>query len=292
MNAITFSQVTKAYGSVRAVAGLDLAIPAGRTIALLGPNGAGKSTSIGMLLGLVRPDAGTISVCGLTPAEATAKGLIGAMLQQGDLPEGLTVKELVGFVRELYPEPLPLDEVLQLADLTGLTGRRADKLSGGQAQRLRFALAIAGAPKILVLDEPTAAMDVESRRAFWASMRRYAAGGRTILFATHYLEEADENADQVIVIAAGRMVASGSPSEIKRLAGGRRLRFTLGEQPSSGLDALPGVTSVEINGTTAVLYSSDSDATAAALFHDSGLEIRDLEIGGAGLEEAFLTLTR
>ncbi|WP_431898154.1 ABC transporter ATP-binding protein [Nonomuraea sp. bgisy101] len=196
MNAIEFDQVSKGYGDVLAVDDLSLTIAQGTTVALLGPNGAGKSTSINMLLGLLRPTSGTIGVFGRTPDAAVAAGDLGAMLQDGTLIPDLTVRELVDLVRRLYPDPMGLDAILQLADLTDLVKRRADKLSGGQTQRVRFALAIAGAPRILLLDEPTAAMDVESRLRFWAGMRDYAAGGRTVLFATHYLEEADENADR------------------------------------------------------------------------------------------------
>ncbi|MFC5182908.1 ABC transporter ATP-binding protein [Actinomadura harenae] len=290
MDAITVTNVAKSYGTVRAVASLDLTIPAGQTLALLGPNGAGKSTTISMLVGLARPDAGAVEVFGDDPATAVARGRVGAMLQDGALVEGLTVKEVVGFVRGLYPEPLPLAEILATADLTDLAGRRADKLSGGQRQRVRFALAIAGAPKLLVLDEPTAAMDVESRRTFWASMRAYAAGGRTILFATHYMEEADENADRIVVMAGGRIVADGSAAEIKSRSGTRTVRFTLGDQSAAGLDLLEGVTGIEIRGTTAILTSTDADATTAGLYR-TGLTVRDLEVRGADLEEAFLNLT-
>ena len=290
MNAITFTGVSKSYDTVRAVETLDLEIGAGQAVALLGPNGAGKSTSIGMLLGLVRPSAGTVGVFGDTPDAAVRAGRIGAMLQDGALIPGVTVREIVEFVRSLYPEPLPLDEVLSLANLTSLAKRRADRLSGGQAQRVRFALAVAGAPRLLVLDEPTAAMDVESRRSFWASMRAYAEGGRTILFATHYMEEADENADRIIVLARGRIVADGTAQEIKARAGGRTVRFTIGDQPTAGLDTLPGVTAVEIRGGTAQLRSSDPDATVRALYA-SGLQVRDLEVKGADLEDAFLSLT-
>jgi ABC-2 type transport system ATP-binding protein len=290
MNAITFTAVAKSYGSVRAVETLDLEIASGQAVALLGPNGAGKSTSIGMLLGLVRPSAGTVTVFGDTPDAAVRTGKIGAMLQDGALVPGLTVREVVDFVRGLYPEPLALDEILSLAGLTALAKRRADQLSGGQAQRVRFAIAIAGAPKLLVLDEPTAAMDVESRRSFWASMRAYAAGGRTILFATHYMEEADENADRIIVIARGRVVADGTAQEIKAVAGGRTVRFTIGEQPTAGLDALPGVTGIEVRGDTAQLRTTDPDATVQALYA-SGVTVRDLEVKGADLEEAFLAIT-
>ncbi|MFC4590055.1 ABC transporter ATP-binding protein [Sphaerisporangium corydalis] len=292
MNAITLSAVSKSYGEVLAVDGLSLTMERGRTVALLGPNGAGKSTTINMLLGLVRPTAGDIRVLGHTPDEAVRRGEIGAMLQEGTLIPEMTVRELVDFIRRLYPEPLPLDEVLQMADLTALAGRRAGKLSGGQAQRVRFALAIAGAPALLVLDEPTAAMDVESRRAFWANMRNYSAQGRTVLFATHYLEEADENSDRVIVVARGKVVADGTAAEIKAGVGGSVVGFSLGEQSSAGLDALPGVTAVEILAGSVTLRTADPDATVAALYRGTSLEVRDLQINGADLEDAFLALTQ
>ncbi|WP_371778969.1 ABC transporter ATP-binding protein [Streptosporangium subroseum] len=292
MKAIAFTDVSKSYGNVLAVDGLDLAVEAGQTVALLGPNGAGKSTSINMLLGLLRPTRGRIEILGRLPEEAVARGEIGAMTQSGELIPELTVGELVDFVRRLYPSPLGLDEILKTADLTDLVRRRAAKLSGGQAQRVRFALAIAGAPKLLVLDEPTAAMDVESRLRFWAGMRDYAAGGRTVLFATHYLEEADEHSDRVIVISGGRIVADGTAAQIKAGAGGHTVRFILDDQPATGLDALPGVSAVEISAGTATLRTADPDATVAALYRGTSLEVRELRITGADLEDAFLALTR
>jgi ABC-2 type transport system ATP-binding protein len=290
MNAISFTGISKSYATVRAVESMDLKIGSGQAVALLGPNGAGKSTAIGMLLGLVKPSSGTVSVFGQSPDEAVRAGRVGAMLQDGALVPGMTVREVVQFVRGLYPEPMPLEEVLELANLTGLAKRRADQLSGGQAQRVRFALAVAGAPRLLVLDEPTSAMDVESRRSFWAGMRAYAEAGRTILFATHYLEEADENADRIIVMAHGRVVADGSAREIKSRTGGGTVRFTIGDQPTAGLDTLPGVTEVEIRGGTAQLRTTDTDATVQALYA-SGITVRDLEVKGADLEDAFLSLT-
>ncbi|GGQ16135.1 ABC transporter ATP-binding protein [Streptosporangium pseudovulgare] len=292
MNAIAFADVSRRYGDVLAVDGLDLTVEAGRTVALLGPNGAGKSTSINMLLGLLRPTRGRIEVFGHSPDEAVARGEVGAMLQSGELIPELTVRELVAFVRRLYPSPLGLDEVLEMADLTALAGRRAVKLSGGQAQRVRFALAVVGAPRLLVLDEPTAAMDVESRLRFWEAMRSYAEGGRTVLFATHYLQEADENSDRVIVVAGGRVVADGTAAEIKAGAGGHTVRFTLGGQAAAGLEALPGVSAVEISAGTATLRTADPDATVAALYRGTTLEIRDLRIDGADLEDAFLSLVQ
>ncbi|MEU9889226.1 ABC transporter ATP-binding protein [Sphaerisporangium sp. NPDC051011] len=295
MNAIDLTDVSKSYGEVRAVSGLNLAMEPGRTVALLGPNGAGKSTTINMLLGLTRPTSGQVRIFGRAPGEAVAAGEIGAMLQEGALIPELTVRELVDFVRRLYPAPLPLDDVLRMADLTGLASRRAGALSGGQAQRVRFALAVAGAPKLLVLDEPTAAMDVESRRAFWQSMRAYASLGRTVLFATHYLEEADENSDRVIVVARGRVVADGTAAQIKAGAGGSSVSFSLGGQSAAGLDALPGVTAVEIDSGaegTARLVTADVDATVDALYRKTTLQVRDLRVRGAALEDAFLALTR
>ncbi|MCT9932772.1 ABC transporter ATP-binding protein [Planotetraspora sp. A-T 1434] len=292
MNAIAFNDVTKSYGDVLAVDGLTLEVPVGRTVALLGPNGAGKSTSINMLLGLLRPTSGEIRVFGDSPSGAVARGDIGAMLQEGALIPELTVTETVEFIRRLYPNPLPLDDILRMADLTDLAKRRADKLSGGQTQRVRFALAIAGAPKLLLLDEPTAAMDVESRRAFWDNMRAYAAGGRTILFATHYLEEADENSDRVIVVARGRIVADGTAAEIKAGVAGHAVSFSLGGQSAAGLDALPGTTAVEIHSGRVTLRTSDPDATVDGLYRKTTLDIRDLQLHGADLEDAFLALTK
>ncbi|GAA3414457.1 ABC transporter ATP-binding protein [Streptosporangium vulgare] len=292
MDAIALTDVSKSYGDTLAVDGLDLTVEVGRTVALLGPNGAGKSTSINMLLGLTRPTRGRVEVFGGSPGEAVARGDVGAMLQTGDLIPELTVRELVDFVRRLYPEPLGLDELLRMADLTDLARRPAGKLSGGQAQRVRFALAVAGAPRLLMLDEPTAAMDVESRLRFWKSMREYAAGGRTVLFATHYLEEADENSDRVVVIARGRIVADGTAAQIKAGSGDRVVRFVLGGQAVAGLDALPGVSAVEVADDVATLRTADPDATVAALYRGTSLEIRDLRIAGADLEDAFLALTR
>ncbi|MGW6494741.1 ABC transporter ATP-binding protein [Nonomuraea angiospora] len=292
MNAIVFDHVSKHYGDVLAVDDLSLTIEPGNTVALLGPNGAGKSTSINLLLGLLKPTTGTIAVHGRTPDEAVRAGQMGAMLQNGALIPELSVKELIDLVRRLYPNPLALDEILKLADLTELAGRRANKLSGGQSQRVRFALAIAGAPRILLLDEPTAAMDVESRLRFWASMHDYASAGRTVLFATHYLEEADEHSDRVIVIARGRLAADGTAAEIKAGAGGHTVSFALGEQPTAGLDRLPGVTAVEVAGGVATLHTSDTDATLAALYRGTTLDVRELKLSSADLESAFLALTR
>ncbi len=277
-------------GPVEAVKGVDIAIAPGETVALLGPNGAGKSTTIDMLLGLAEPDTGSVSLFGGPPRDAIAAGRVGAMLQTGALLRDLTVRELVAMMAALYPQPLDVDEVIELTGLADAAERRTEKLSGGQAQRVRFACALVADPDLLVLDEPTVAMDVEGRHAFWATMRSFAARGTTILFATHYLEEADDFADRVVLMAHGRVVADGPPTEIKARVGARTIRATLPDVPAEALGALPGVVSVERRGAVVTLRCTDSDAAIRALLthHPSA---RDLEITGAGLEEAFLELT-
>jgi ABC-2 type transport system ATP-binding protein len=282
--------LTKSYGPVRAVAGVDLDIVAGETVALLGPNGAGKSTTIDMLLGLTRPDAGEVTVFGRSPEQAIRAGLVGAMLQSGGLISEVTVRELLVLAASLYPAPMPVDEVLERADLSELADRRTTKLSGGQTQRVRFALALVPDPELLVLDEPTAAMDVETRRRFWASMRQLAAAGRTVLFATHYLDEADQYADRVVLLAGGRVVADGPATAIKAVVGGRTIRVTLPGASEAALAALPGVSAVERHGDAVRLTCADSDAAVRALLAAEPTA-GDIEVGGADLEDAFVALT-
>ncbi|MER7543862.1 ATP-binding cassette domain-containing protein [Actinomadura sp.] len=292
--AVLFTGATKDYGTVRAVDGLDLRLDRGTSVALLGPNGAGKSTAIAMLLGLIPPDAGEVRLLGTAPQRAVRSGRVGAMPQTGRLIGGVTVRELLGFVRRAYAAKArdravpPLDELMETARVADLAGRRADRLSGGQAQRVRFAIAVAGAPDLLVLDEPTTGLDIESRRELWASVRSYAEHGRTILFSTHYLEEADDYADRIVVIDRGRVIADGTSEEIKRRVPGRTVAFDL-DGPAAALDGLPGVVGSEVRGRRVLLHTTDSDATVLALA-EAGM-VRDLEVTGAGLEEAFLALT-
>ncbi len=278
------------HGTVQAVRGVDISIRAGEIVALLGPNGAGKSTTIDMLLGLAEPDAGSVSVLGRTPADATLSGLVGAMLQTGMLIGDLSARELVAMVASLYPAPLDVDEVLALVGIEAIAERRTQKLSGGEAQRVRFALALVSDPALLVLDEPTTAMDVEGRHAFWSTMREFASRGRTILFATHSLEEADANADRAVLMADGRVVADGPTTEIRAMVGGRSIRATLPDAELFELEDLPGVTHAERHGEAVLLSCADSDVAIRALL-DSWPEARDIEIASAGLEQAFLELT-
>jgi ABC-2 type transport system ATP-binding protein len=287
---IRLEGLVKSFGPVRAVRGVDVSIAPGEIVALLGPNGAGKSTTIDMLLGLARPDSGRVSVFGLEPTAAIDRGLVGAMLQSGALIRDLTVRELVHMMAALYPNPFPVDEVLTLSGCAPIADRRTQKLSGGQTQRVRFAVAVVSNPELLVLDEPTAAMDVEARHGFWVSMRAFAARGKTVLFATHYLEEADAYADRIVLMAQGRIVADGPATEIKGKVGGRIVRATLPGTDEAELLALPGVAGVDRRGEAVVLTCTDSDAALRALLPRYP-EARDIEVKGAGLEQAFLELT-
>jgi ABC-2 type transport system ATP-binding protein len=278
------------HGPVHAVRGIDVSIARGETVALLGPNGAGKSTTIDMMLGLARPDAGEVNVFGRSPRDAVDAGMVGAMLQTGELIRDLSVRELISLVASLYPAAMAVDEVLDLAGLSGVAAQRTQRLSGGQTQRVRFAVALVPDPQLLVLDEPTVAMDAQGRRDFWAAMREYAARGRTVLFATHYLEEADANADRAVLMAQGRVVADGPTTEIKARVGTRTIRATLPDAAEDELATLPGVTGAERRGEAVILRCGDSDAAIRALLARYPAA-RDIEITGAGLEEAFLELT-
>jgi ABC-2 type transport system ATP-binding protein len=291
---INLHGVAKSYrgphGPIRAVRGIDVSIAAGETAALLGPNGAGKSTTIDMLLGLSEPDSGTVSVFGRPPREAVDAGMVGAMLQTGGLIRDLSVGELVTMMASLYPDPMDVEEALRVTGLEAIAGQRTHKLSGGQTQRVRFALAIVSNPELLVLDEPTVALDVEGRREFWSVMRQFAARGKTVLFATHYLEEADANADRAILMAHGRIVADGPTTEIKARVGRRTLRTTLANVDPSQLAGLPGVASAERHGEVVILSCVDSDHSIRALL-ERYPAAKDIEITGGSLEDAFLELT-
>lgn len=282
--AVAASGLTKRFGAQTAVDALDLEIPAGQILALLGPNGAGKSTTTEMILGLTSPDAGALSVFGADPVTAVRRGEVGAMLQNGALLD-TSVRSLVHTVHDLHVHPLPLAEVIERANLGSLLAKNSTKLSGGEAQRVRFALAIMADPRLLILDEPTVGMDPDARRHFWASMDDLTEDGRTVIFATHYLEEADAFADRIVVLNDGRIVADGTGAEIKSIVGGRRVTFTGPDRDYAGL---PGVRTAGRDGARFELICSDSDATLRALLTDA--DVTGVEVTAPKLEDAFLEL--
>src|SRR4051794_17610176 len=287
--AVRLSGVTKTFGPVHAVRGIDLELAQGEVVAFLGPNGAGKTTTIDMVLGLSQPTGGTAEVLGMTPRQAIAQGLVSAVMQTGGLIKDLTVRETVQYTASLFADTRPVDEVIEDAGITGIADRKVAKCSGGEQQRLRFAMALLSDPALLLLDEPTTGMDVEGRRTFWSAIRRDAAQGRTVLFATHYLEEADQYADRIVLISQGRIVADGSGSEIRALAAGRTVRATLPGADARRLSELPGVESVDLRGDAVYVHAKDTDAVARYLLTETAAH--DLEITARGLEDAFLSLT-
>lgn len=289
--AIRLSGVRKQFGPVVAVDGIDLTVQQGEVVAFLGPNGAGKTSTIDMILGLSRPTAGSVEVLGIEPRAAIARGLISAVMQTGGLLKDLSVRETVAYTASLFPGAAPVDEVLDRAGISAIAERKVGKCSGGEQQRLRFAMALLPDPALLLLDEPTTGMDVEGRRSFWSAIRQDAARGRTVLFATHYLEEADQYADRIVLVSHGRVVADGSGSEIKALSSGRTVRATVADAAAvaAELRSMPGVDTVEVRGDAVIAHAKDSDAVARHLL--TATDARDLEITAKGIEEAFLSLT-
>ena len=291
--ALSLRGVTRSYGEVRALDGLDLEIRSGEIVALLGPNGAGKSTAMEMMVGLATPEQGSVRVLGTDPTTATRTGLIGTMLQAGALLPDQRVRTMLRMLHSLQAHPMPMAEVVDGADIAELMPRRISALSGGQSQRVRFAIALLGDPQVLLLDEPTVGMDIGARRAFWQQMRRVAASGRTVVFATHHLEEAEREAGRVVVMDRGRVVADGTGAEIAAVVAGRVI--TLRGVAPERVAALPGVDSAEADETDdrrVRAVCTDSDAALAALFTGPlAGDVHDVLVSAPGLEEAFLRIT-
>lgn len=295
--AIELHDLTKTFrppGSdpVHAVRGVDLVVPRGQVVAFLGPNGAGKTTTLDMVLGLTDPTSGSARVAGEQPRRAVTHGKVSAVLQSGGLLRDLTVRETVVVIASMFSDPRPVDEVLDQAGLRELAKRKVSKCSGGEQQRLRFALALLPDPDLLILDEPTAGMDVRARREFWDTMHADADAGRTVVFATHYLEEADNFAERIVMVAAGQIVADGTTEQIRAASSGRAVSIDLPEDADRRIDqlrALPGVRDVERTGDRVTVHGGDSDEVARFLLNEAGGH--NLEVASASLDSAFLAIT-
>ena len=277
-------------GTLTAVDNLDLTISKGEIIALLGPNGAGKTTLIDMILGLTEPARGTLTVQGISPKKAVQRGDIGAVLQTGGLLKDLTVRQTLEMLATLYPTRIDIDEVLASADLIELAHRKVGKCSGGQQQRIRFAIATMHDPNILILDEPTTGMDVTARRTFWERMDKLAETGKTIIFATHYLEEAQNFAQRIVLMDNGKIIADGTSEEIRDLTGGRHVSFLADKPITFSEYPMLSVETSEENGAyrhrTTV---ANADEFARVLL--TKYTVRDLEIVKPSLDESFVQLT-
>ena len=288
---VELDHASKRFGEIQAVKDVSFSIGQGEVVALLGPNGAGKTTAISLLLGLRTPTAGHARLFGLKPTDRRARSRCGVMLQDSGVPDTLTVQELVDLFASYYPKPMAVDRAIALAGLTPQSKQQAGKLSGGQRQRLYFALAVCGDPDTIFFDEPTVGMDVESRRVFLNSIKDFASQGKAILLTTHYLEEADELAERIIVIDHGVLVADASPREIKARVVAKQVSFT----SSSNLREedfvnLP-VTKLKIAEHHISLFSNAPEVVLRELFRRN-LDVSDLQVIGADLEEAFLVITR
>lgn len=271
-----------------AVDGLDLRVGRGEVVAFLGPNGAGKTTTIDMILGLVEPDAGSVELFGLPPRQAVRSGRVAAVLQTGGLLPDLTVESTVRMIASLYPGADP-EHCIDRAGISELRARKVSSCSGGEQQRLRFAVALLSDPEFLVLDEPTAGMDVGARREFWAAVRQDAERGMTVLFATHYLEEADQFADRVVMIDKGTIVADGSASAIRATVSGRAVSAVLDRRDARILASTSGVRSCEERAGRYHFDCADSDGLVRRLVTETAAT--DIEVTPRSLEEAFLAIT-
>ncbi len=285
----TFPASRRVAAPVEAVRGVDPRIDRGEVVALLGPNGAGKTTLLDMICGFTAPTAGSVRVLGGSPQDAIAAGRVSSVLQAGGLLPTLTVGESFRLVGSLFGRTAELESVAHRAGIEAILDRPVGKCSGGQQQRLRFALALLPDPDLLLLDEPTAGLDVEGRRRFWDAIRADAAAGRTVVFATHYLAEADDIADRIVLVHQGRVVADDTAARIKATAFGRRVRAVLEDAADAALAARPEVLRVQRHGATVTVHTRDADATARHLFTRTGA--REVEITSVALEDAFFALT-
>ena len=281
--------VEKTYGNTRAVAGVNLSIQKGEVCALLGENGAGKTTFIQCALGLTRPTAGQIHVLGQPAGSRSARGAIGAMLQDSDLPDLMTAREHLSLFATYYSQPADIAALIGDTGIEAFADARYKKLSGGQKRRVQFALALVGNPELLFLDEPTTGLDQAASRAVWNSVRAMVDRGKTILLTTHYLEEADALADRIVVMQNGGIVADGPTYDIRGRVGGALITCqTSLSQPE--VISIPGVRSVQEKGRGLAILSEDAPLTLRYLLdHDRGLS--DLTVEKPGLSEAIDSLS-
>lgn len=284
--------LVKRFKGNKAVDNVSFTVGKGEVVAILGPNGAGKSTTMHMLTGLLKPDEGHAELFGQEPGSPAVRQKVGAMLQDVSLMDAMKVREVIALLRGYYRNPMPLDTLI---GLTGLDGedlkKRTEKLSGGQKRRVAFALALAGDPDLLFFDEPTVGLDIRARSVFWSTVRQLAGEGKTIVFSTHYLQEADDTASRVLLFDRGRLIGDGSPEQIKGTLLRKTVSFRLREPvPAEKLQQLPHVLDTKIGRDRIELETDDSDGLLGAIIR-SDIGAYDIAVGTGRLEDAFISLT-
>ncbi|WP_439744262.1 ATP-binding cassette domain-containing protein [Bacillus pseudomycoides] len=284
---IEVNGVSKTFKHKKAVNNVSFHVEKGQIVALLGPNGAGKTTTISMMLGLKDPSEGSVSIFGKSPKQRAVRNRLGAMLQEVSVIDSISVEEAIDLFRSYYTNPVAKETLLQLSNLESEKRQRCEKLSGGQKRRLNFALALAGNPDLLFLDEPTVGMDITSRKAFWETIRKLASEGKTIILTTHYLEEADVLADRILLFANGEIIADGTPEEMKATISRKTISFYTKEKiPTDLLEGLPHVTAVQFHEPRVILTTDDTDATLQAIYKEN-LPVTDISVERGSLDEAF-----
>ncbi|MEN1937137.1 ABC transporter ATP-binding protein [Paenibacillus sp. 102] len=284
---IEVNDVSKTFKHKEAVNNVSFHVEEGEIVALLGPNGAGKTTAISMMLGLKDPSEGSISIFGKSPKHRDVRNRLGAMLQEVSVIDSISVGEAIDLFRSYYTNPVAKETLLQLSNLGSEIKQRCEKLSGGQKRRLNFALALAGNPDLLFLDEPTVGMDITSRKTFWETIRKLASEGKTIILTTHYLEEANALADRILLFANGKIIADGTPDEMKATISQKTISFYAKEDiPIGLLKELPHVTGVKFHDERTILTTDDTDATLQAIYQKS-LPVTDISVERGSLDEAF-----
>ena len=284
------SGVYKQYGNTVALDGVDLQIPGGKLLAILGPNGAGKTTAISLLLGLRKPDAGKVTIFNRSPLLLETRRQVGVMMQEVTLAPEQRVQDLIDLTASYYPDPLSVKEVMEMTDITPLAKRSYGKMSGGQKRQVQFAMALVGRPKLLFLDEPTVGMDIRAREMMWTTMRQLVKEGASIVLTTHYLEEAEALADQVVVLAGGKIVAKGSVDDVRTLVARKQI-YCLTSLSAGRIRDWPGVQGVKEDKQRVIINVIDAEAIVRRLLdEDKGL--KGLEVNRAGLAEAFTEITK
>lgn len=284
--------VYKSFGDTRALDGFDMTVRPGELLALLGENGAGKTTAISLMLGLEQPDAGHIRLFGEPPGAMNVRRRIGVMFQEVFMAPELLVHEHITLFSSYYPNGYSTEEILEFTNTTALRNRKFGVLSGGQRRQVQFAIALAGRPKLLFLDEPTVGLDVQARKDLWAQLRRLIAQGSSILLTTHYLEEAEALADRIVVLANGRVVSTGTVKEVTHTISTRKITCVSKLTPEE-VSAWPGVSTAAIEDGLLVLAvnHAELEATVRRLLA-SDETLVNLQVSQAGLADAFLKITQ